>query len=245
MPTEQLTGIQPSFRHLVSVTSVFAYCRQVNPQDFRHLHWSCWSRRIFTVCWNSDGSNRNILLASDNRNGFLVTIHYIKRDFEARKCTERASGPQDSRSLKVYFNCGGRTFRRTSECRTEFVLRVCEIPKTKSNHTGLLCFIYLVTVIHSNILPKLKCITRDLGTYSDVRALWFNSSNHAVALLENNNATVCVVRGGLLLVLQSETVTLDPSNFSLFSFRPPAMDLTTAYRYNQNMMEYYTCKSKS
>jgi hypothetical protein len=245
MPTEELTGIQPSFRHLVSVTSVFAYCRQVNPQDLRHLHLSCLSRRNISVCWNSEGFNRSIPLASDNRNGFLVTIHYIKRDFEARKCTERASGPEDCRSLEVYFNCGGRTSRRTLECRTEFVLRLCEIPKTRTNHTGLLCFIYLVTVIFSNIFPKLKCITRDLGTYSDVRTLWFSIRNHAVALLENNNATVCVGRGGLLLVLQSEAVTLDPSNFSLFSFRPPAMDLTTAYRYNQNMMEYYTCKSKS
>ena len=57
---------------------------------------------------------------------------------------------------------------------------------------------------------------------------------------------VCVVSERLLVVLFSQDlVTLDPSNFSLFSFRPPAMDLTTAYRYNQNMMEYYTCKSKS
>lgn len=40
---------------------------------------------------------------------------------------------------------------------------------------------------------------------------------------------------------------LDHSNFGLFGLRPAsaAMDLTTAYRYNQNMMEYYTCKSKS
>lgn len=38
---------------------------------------------------------------------------------------------------------------------------------------------------------------------------------------------------------------LEHSNFGLFGLRPPsaAMDLTTAYRYNQNMMEYYTCKS--
>ncbi|KAK8393278.1 hypothetical protein O3P69_013355 [Scylla paramamosain] len=37
---------------------------------------------------------------------------------------------------------------------------------------------------------------------------------------------------------------LDHSNFGLFGLRPAsaAMDLTTAYRYNQNMMEYYTCK---
>ena len=32
----------------------------------------------------------------------------------------------------------------------------------------------------------------------------------------------------------------------LFSWRHPTMDLShaAAYRYNQNMMEYYTCKSK-
>jgi len=36
--------------------------------------------------------------------------------------------------------------------------------------------------------------------------------------------------------------TLEPPNLSLFAFRPPAMDLSTAYRYNQNMMEYYTCE---
>lgn len=43
------------------------------------------------------------------------------------------------------------------------------------------------------------------------------------------------------------TAKLDHSNFGLFGLRPAsaAMDLTTAYRYNQNMMEYYTCKSKS
>lgn len=38
---------------------------------------------------------------------------------------------------------------------------------------------------------------------------------------------------------------LDHTNFGLFGLRHPsaaAMDLTTAYRYNQNMMEYYTCK---
>ena len=48
---------------------------------------------------------------------------------------------------------------------------------------------------------------------------------------------------------------MDPgAQFSLFAgWRHPAMgvagmgmDLTqAAYRYNQNMMEYYTCKSKS
>lgn len=36
---------------------------------------------------------------------------------------------------------------------------------------------------------------------------------------------------------------LDPSNIGLFSALRPAMDLSTAaYRYNQNMMEYYTCE---
>ncbi|KAK3870774.1 hypothetical protein Pcinc_024032 [Petrolisthes cinctipes] len=37
--------------------------------------------------------------------------------------------------------------------------------------------------------------------------------------------------------------TLDHSNLGLFGLRPPAaaMDLTAAYRYNHNMMEYYTC----
>jgi hypothetical protein len=239
MPTEQLTGIQSSCRHLVSVTSVYEYFRQVNPQDFRYLHCSRWSRCIVTLCWNLDVSNRTILLASYNQNGFLVTIYYNKRDLEARKCIETASGPEESILLHVCFNCGGRTLK----CGTEFVLRSCETPNTRTIHTGLSYLIYLVTVIDS--FPKLKCVTQDLGTFSDVWALWLNSSYHAVALLENSNATVCVVRGGLLLVLQFETVTLDPSNFSLFSFRPPAMDLTTAYRYNQNMMEYYTCKSKS
>lgn len=41
------------------------------------------------------------------------------------------------------------------------------------------------------------------------------------------------------------SVKLDSSTFaaSLLSLRTrTAMDLTTAYRYNQNMMEYYTCK---
>lgn len=38
------------------------------------------------------------------------------------------------------------------------------------------------------------------------------------------------------------TVKLEHSGFGLFALRP-AMDLSTAaYRYNQNMMEYYTCK---
>ena len=37
---------------------------------------------------------------------------------------------------------------------------------------------------------------------------------------------------------------LESPSLGLFaaSLRPTAMDLTTAYRYNQNMMEYYTCK---
>lgn len=39
------------------------------------------------------------------------------------------------------------------------------------------------------------------------------------------------------------TNKLDPSNIGLFSALRPAMDLSTAaYRYNQNMMEYYTCE---
>jgi hypothetical protein len=244
MPTDQFTGIQPSFRDLVSVTSVLTFCRQVDAQRSRRLRCSSCSRRVITLCWSSECSSRNILLVSDNQNKFLVTIYYIRRDFEARKCTEIASGPEESRSLEVYFYWGGRILK----CRTAFVLRWCETRKTRPPKiAGILCFICLVTVTNSNTSPKLRCVTRDLGgTYSDVWALWFYSSrNHAVALLENNNATVCVGRGGLLLVLQFEAATLDPSNFSLFSFRPPAMDLTTAYRYNQNMMEYYTCKSKS
>ncbi|XP_065568571.1 paired box protein Pax-5-like isoform X7 [Artemia franciscana] len=38
---------------------------------------------------------------------------------------------------------------------------------------------------------------------------------------------------------------MDPTNFGIFTaLRHPGMDLTAAaYRYNQNMMEYYTCKS--
>jgi hypothetical protein len=39
--------------------------------------------------------------------------------------------------------------------------------------------------------------------------------------------------------------TLDPTGgLGAFALRHPSalpMDLTTAYRYNQNMMEYYTC----
>ena len=36
---------------------------------------------------------------------------------------------------------------------------------------------------------------------------------------------------------------MDPAvNLGMFSPRFSAMDLTAAYRYNQNMMEYYTCK---
>ncbi|KAK2726514.1 hypothetical protein QYM36_000817 [Artemia franciscana] len=39
---------------------------------------------------------------------------------------------------------------------------------------------------------------------------------------------------------------MDPTNFGIFTaLRHPGMDLTAAaYRYNQNMMEYYTCKSR-
>ncbi|XP_069697925.1 paired box protein Pax-2a isoform X3 [Periplaneta americana] len=71
-------------------------------------------------------------------------------------------------------------------------------------------------------------------------------SDVLVTLLERRDDSGCigvVAKSSRLLVLQvaQELITLDPSNFSLFSFRPPAMDLTTAYRYNQNMMEYYTC----
>lgn len=218
----------------------------MSAQDFRYLHWPCLSRRNITLCWDSEICRTNILLVLDNRNGFLGTLYCVKRDFEARKCTERASGQGGSKSLEVSFSFGGRSCKIILKCRTEFVLRACDTPRTTTNSRGKLCRVYVVTAIYLDTLPELKCVIGDLGTYSDIWDLWFNkSSNNAAALLENNNTAVCVGRGGLLLVLASESATLDPSNFSLFSFRPPAMDLTTAYRYNQNMMEYYTCKSKS
>lgn len=245
MPTDQLTVHQHSFHHLVSVISVCTISRKVNPQNRLHFHWSCSSRRRTAPCWRSEVSDLSILLLPDNQKRFLVTIFCIRRDFEVRKCTGRASEPEESRLLEVFLNCRGKTLRRTSECRTEFVLCFCELPRTRLNNIDLLCFYYLVTLSCPYILSRLKCRTRDLRTSSDVEALWCCSRNHAVALLGSNNATVCVGLGGFLLVLQFEAATLEPSNFSLFSFRPPAMDLTTAYRYNQNMMEYYTCKSKS
>jgi hypothetical protein len=246
MPTDQLTKYQHVFRHIVSVTSVCTLCRQVNPQIFRVLHWTWWARlRLAAPCWRSDGSNRGILLVPDNQNSFLVIIYCIKRDFDVRKCIRRASGPEERKLLEVFFNSCGRSCRRNSECRTEFVNCLCELPKTGSSCLGLLCFGYFVTVFCPNVFSNLKCRTRDWRIYSDTGTLWFSGSKHALTLLESNNVIVCVDLRGLLLVLQFEAVTLDPSNFSLFSFRPPAMDLTTAYRYNQNMMEYYTCKSKS
>lgn len=240
MPTDQLTGHQHSLRQLVSAIPVISLCRQINPQNFRHIRWSFWSGRIAAPCRSPESSVRIILLVPDNQDRFLVTIYHLKGDFALRKCTGGASGPEESKLLQVYLSCAGRTLRRTSEWRTEFVFCFCELPRTSFDNIGVLCFYYLVTVICPNILSKLKCRTRDLRTLSDVLALWFSSSKHAVTLLESHSATVNVVLGGLF-----EAVTLDPSNFSLFSFRPPAMDLTTAYRYNQNMMEYYTCKSKS
>lgn len=209
------------------------HCQKVNFQN------SCpWSSRFAIASfWFPEFSNRNILLLSDNQNGFLITIFCIKRDSEVRKCPGSASEPEECRLLESVLKCGDRTLRRTSECRTEFVLYLCETPRTKLSPIVLLCFVYLVTC--PKVSSKLKC-----RTFSDVEASWC-SSEHAVALLDSNNAAVFVGLEGFLLVVQFEAAILDPSNFSLFSFRPPAMDLTTAYRYNQNMMEYYTCKSKS
>lgn len=55
-----------------------------------------------------------------------------------------------------------------------------------------------------------------------------------------------MVLGGDSVVgeLGAAATKLDPScNIGLFSALRPAMDLSTAaYRYNQNMMEYYTCE---
>ncbi|KAK3868839.1 hypothetical protein Pcinc_025794 [Petrolisthes cinctipes] len=55
----------------------------------------------------------------------------------------------------------------------------------------------------------------------------------------------CGARKGTLVPLPAlaAAATLDHSNLGLFGLRPPAaaMDLTAAYRYNHNMMEYYTC----
>lgn len=49
----------------------------------------------------------------------------------------------------------------------------------------------------------------------------------------------------MLKVVCKNSAKLDTTSIaSLLSLRTAgtAMDLTTAYRYNQNMMEYYTCK---
>jgi hypothetical protein len=58
-----------------------------------------------------------------------------------------------------------------------------------------------------------------------------------------------MVLGGDSVVgeLGAAATKLDPScNIGLFSALRPAMDLSTAaYRYNQNMMEYYTCEYRS
>lgn len=245
MPTQRLTKHQYLFRRLVSVTSVCTLCRQVNRQIFRVIHRTWWPiLRLSAPCWRSDEFNRGILLVPDNQNSFLVTVYCSKRDFDVRKCIRRASEPEEGRPLETFFNTCERSFRRNSECRIKFIF-LCELPKTKSSCLGLLCFGYLVTVFYPNIFSNLKCRTRDWRLYSDIGSLCCCSIIHALTTLEINNDTVCVDLGGLLLVLEFEVATLDPSNFSLFSFRPPAMDLTTAYRYNQNMMEYYTCKSKS
>ena len=246
MPTDQLTKHQHLFRHLFSQTSVCALCQLVNSQIFRVLHWTWWPRlRLAGLCWSPDGSNRGILLVPDNQNSFLVITYRTKRDFDVRKCIRRASGPEERRLLKIFFNSCGRSCRRISECRKEFVNCLCAVPKTRSSCLDVLRFCDVVTVFYQNIFLSLKCTKRDWRIYSDTEVLWFSRSKHALTLLGSDIAIVCVDLGGLLLVLQFEAFTLDPTNFSLFSFRPPAMDLTTAYRYNQNMMEYYTCKSKS
>lgn len=246
MPTDQLIKHRHLFRYIFSETLVCAYCRLVNLQHFRVLHWTWWPRlRIADLCWIPDGSNRGILLVPDNQNCFLVITYCTKRDFDVRKCIRRASGPEERRLLKIFFNSCGKICRITSGCRKEFANRVCEVPKTRTSRLDVSLFCCVVTVFCQNLFSGLKCGTPDCRVYSDTGALWFCRSKHALTLLESDNAIVCVDFGGLLLVLQFEAFTLDPSNFSLFSFRPPAMDLTTAYRYNQNMMEYYTCKSKS
>jgi hypothetical protein len=246
MPTDQLTKHQHLFCHLFPESSVCALCQLVNSQIFRVLQWTWWPRlRLAGPYWSPHGSNRGILLVPDNQNSFLVITYYTKRDFDARKCIRKASGPEERRLLKIFFNSCVRSCRRISECLKEFVNCLCEVPKTRSSCLDVLRFCDFVTVLYQNIFSSLKCIKRDWRIYSDTGALWFGRSKHVVILLESDSAIVCVDLGGLLLVLLFEAFTLDPTNFSLFSFRPPAMDLTTAYRYNQNMMEYYTCKSKS
>jgi len=64
----------------------------------------------------------------------------------------------------------------------------------------------------------------------------------------------CVLCAGMVLggesvvgELGAAATKLDPScNIGLFSALRPAMDLSTAaYRYNQNMMEYYTCEYRA
>lgn len=66
--------------------------------------------------------------------------------------------------------------------------------------------------------------------------------------------TACVLCAGMVLgcdsvvgELGAAATKLDPScNIGLFSALRPAMDLSTAaYRYNQNMMEYYTCEYRA
>jgi hypothetical protein len=246
MQTDQLTKHQHLFRHLFPETSVCALCQLVNFQIIRVLQRTLWPKlRLAGPCWSPDGSNRGILLVPDNQNCFLVVIYCTKRDFDARKCIRKASGPEERRLLKIFFNSCGISCSRILECRKEFVNCSCEVPKTRSSCLDVLRFCDVVTVFYQNIFLSLKCIKRDWRIYSDTGVLWFSRSKHALILLESDNAIVCVDLGGLLLVLLFEAFTLDPTNFSLFSFRPPAMDLTTAYRYNQNMMEYYTCKSKS
>lgn len=66
-------------------------------------------------------------------------------------------------------------------------------------------------------------------------------------LADSASRVLCagMVLGGDSVVgeLGAAATKLDPSNIGLFSALRPAMDLSTAaYRYNQNMMEYYTCE---
>ena len=68
---------------------------------------------------------------------------------------------------------------------------------------------------------------------------------HDICRINNNK---CRQRRGIIhySYLNCEMEPTAAQFGHLFSWRHPTMDLShaAAYRYNQNMMEYYTCKSK-
>ena len=98
---------------------------------------------------------------------------------------------------------------------------------------------------------KLASVCREIESHHQSRlgaALKVIAAKPKTLLTSDLWPRACCVSGRMVLaVVALFFFWMNGANLdlNLFPFRPATMDLTTAYRYNQNMMEYYTCKSES